>query len=515
MPGNSAGIQLSRRSAMGRGLAVGAVAAAGLSGLSWNTSRDEPVRLTARPVPIAGFAAGSAVLNYNATDLSRSLDIISASRATGIRFDIPWFHVQNRQSTFVWTTVDAVVNAAVSRGFFVLASIVTCPPWAAVNTSGLQWTRPRSAADYAAFCETVAKRYLGKIDAYEIWNEPNGALFFGPAPDAAFYTSMVRAAYPRIKAVDPSVTVLAGAMGSTNTTDSTVDAVEFLTQCYQNSLAGSCDAVSHHPYDWGFAATFADGMRFENAPIRQMIKMHALMKRNGDGAKKLWATEYGAPTVGAVTQEQQNNLLFNGLQQWRGVSYAGPMFFYTMRDAATGGSNAENNFGVATSAYAPKTALYGLESLGRAGYPTTDAYSAFMANADPALGAPVGPPYLLSYGWAMECENGTRFVTNHGFISSPTDVATVARRNNVIPLGAFANNMQDMDVQGGFRIFTHPTFGTHAVYGALLTAWTSNMGFPKTDHYTPAGTNNAAVDFEFARITWSPTQGTTVAWYNA
>ena len=449
----------------------------------------------------------------NATDLSRTFDIAVAGRAGGVRFDIPWYFIQPNQNTFNWTVMDGLVNAANSRGLFILGSIASCPPWAAVNTSGLPWTRPRSAADYATFCDVVARRYKGKIDAYEIWNEPNGGLFFNPAPDPAYYTSMVRAAYPRIKAVDSTVSVVAGALAQTGNTQSTIAAVDFLTAMYQNGLAGSCDAVSFHPYDWGFQSTFADGMPYENSPMRQMISIRSLMKANGDGAKKLWATEFGVPTVGPVTQDQQNRVVVGSLQQWQEVSYAGPMFIYTMRDKTTGSSNAEDVFGVATSAYAPKTALYGLEGLARAGFPKRQEFQIFTANADPALGPSIGPVYRLSYGWAHECENGTRFATNHGFISSPTAIATIARRWNLLPLGPLTNGMQDMDTTAGFRVYTRPDLGTHAVYGAILTAWTPNMGFPRTDQYTPQGTNGAAVDFERARITWQPNVGTTVTWY--
>ena len=57
-----------------------------------------------------------------------------------------------------------------------------------------------------------------------------------------------------------------------------------------------------------------------------MIDIHSLMKANGDGAKKLWITECGTPTVGAVSHEQQNALMTQNMRQWRGVPFGGPMF---------------------------------------------------------------------------------------------------------------------------------------------------------------------------------------------
>ena len=195
---------------------------------------------------------------------------------------------------------------------------------------------------------------------------------------------MVKAAYPKIKAVDSGITVVVGALGATATADGQIDATSFMTSMYQNGVKGFSDAMSFHPYD--FSAPFASGVLYDNAPIRQMIDMHALMKANGEGAKKIWPTEYGAPTVGSITQDKQNDLIFNSLQQWREVSYAGPMFVYTMRDAKTGSANTEGNFGLVTFANAPKKALYGLASLVRAGFPKRQQRTVFEANADPHWG---------------------------------------------------------------------------------------------------------------------------------
>ena len=48
----------------------------------------------------------------------------------------------------------------------------------------------------------VATRYKGKVSAYEVWNEPNGKVFWDPEPDAAQYTELLKAAYPAIKAAE-------------------------------------------------------------------------------------------------------------------------------------------------------------------------------------------------------------------------------------------------------------------------------------------------------------------------
>jgi hypothetical protein len=75
---------------------------------------------------------------------------------------------------------------------------------------------PANMADWDAFCTAVAMRYLGKIQYYEVWNEPNyqnnGATITG----SNFYFSgtfaklaeMVRRASQAIKAVDPAAKII-------------------------------------------------------------------------------------------------------------------------------------------------------------------------------------------------------------------------------------------------------------------------------------------------------------------
>ena len=72
--------------------------------------------------------------------------------------------------------------------------------------------------------------------------------FWLPAPNAARYTALVRAAYGRMKAIDPSITVLAGATSPASDDGPDIDPRTFLRQVYANGGGGSFDAWSHHPY---------------------------------------------------------------------------------------------------------------------------------------------------------------------------------------------------------------------------------------------------------------------------
>lgn len=55
------------------------------------------------------------------------------------------------------------------------------------------------------------------------------------------------------------------------------------------------------------------------------------MVANGDGNKKIWATEYGRP-AGIVSEANQAAYIGDFLRAWRDLDYAGAAFIHTFRD---------------------------------------------------------------------------------------------------------------------------------------------------------------------------------------
>jgi hypothetical protein len=73
------------------------------------------------------------------------------------------------------------------------------------------------------------------------------------------------------------------------------------------------------------------------------------MVANGDGAKQIWETEFGAPTgtsSSSVTEAAQAQMITDAYAKLKGVSWAGPLFVYSYRDNGTDLTNREDNFGL-------------------------------------------------------------------------------------------------------------------------------------------------------------------------
>lgn len=310
-----------------------------------------------------GFAAGGNLHNLAPAELDRYLDGVRAAHAGWVRVDVNWSVIQYRgRDTYNWEPFDRVVNGITSRGMHVLAGILYTPPWARPPGTPAT-TPPTSLADYAAFARVVARRYapLG-VHAYEIWNEPNIPDFWSPRPDPARYTQLLRLAYAAVKSVDPSATVLSGGLSPHGffgqVDEGGMNPLTFLERMYAAGARGSFDALAWHPFNFPWGLGFARWSAWSQL-TRTTPSARSVLRAHGDGAKKIWATEFGFPTGNTsreVSEAKQARLLEKSLHDLVGRSWAGPAFVYSYRDSGTNDRDVLDNFGVVRYDYSPKPA---------------------------------------------------------------------------------------------------------------------------------------------------------------
>jgi hypothetical protein len=299
------------------------------------------------------MAAGGAIQNLSSSDLARYLDGVAAAHSGWIRIDINWEQIQaGGPSSYDWAPYDAVVSAARARGLNVLGTILYTPGWARPSGTNGSYA-PTNLNDYATFAATAAAHFapLG-LHTYEVWNEPNIVNFWAPGPDPARYTQMLQLAYTAIRNADPSAFVISaglspyGAYGQGDAQH--LNPVSFLERMYANGAAGSFDAVGWHPYNYPYGLGYANWSAWSQMSATSP-SARSLMTANGDGGKQIWSTEMGAPTGSGSNEESeaaQAQLVTDSYAQLGSWSWAGPAFFYSYRDQATGSSNVEDNFGV-------------------------------------------------------------------------------------------------------------------------------------------------------------------------
>ena len=317
-----------------------------------------------------GIAAGGVIQKESCDALTRDLNDVANAHARWLRIDINWAEIQDGgRSQYDWRRIDRVAKVATAAGLRVLGGIFYTP-W---------WARPRSTtatygpdpSTYATFAAAAARHYsrLG-VHAYEIWNEPNSPAFWTPTPNPAAYTALLKAAYVAIKRADPSATVLTGGTAPEPTGPTSYSPVDFLNGIYAAGGKGFFDAVAHHPYCW----PALPGAKQPWSPWYQMYgtapSLRSVMIANGDGAKKIWATEFGAPTDGPigsfVNAGTQANALTKAYKLFAGYRWAGPLFFFEGRDVGKSVSTNQNFFGLMTYDFSPKPSYAAYASISRA-----------------------------------------------------------------------------------------------------------------------------------------------------
>ncbi|SCX32945.1 Ig-like domain-containing protein [Mycolicibacterium fluoranthenivorans] len=297
---------------------------------------------------------------YSQTDTDKAMGLLKDAGITTIRIMLPWAGIEPADGTYDWAAVDRVVDSAQSNGITVLGVLGTTPDWAAVPGQAQYQGRPADLDAFAEFVTEVATHFQGRVSDYEVWNEPNAGIFWAPAPDAAQYTALLKVAYTAIKGADPDAVVIAASVGAgPEDPGVAINPVTFLAQMYAAGAGGYFDAVSFHPYQ--YALLFSVGEGHAGTPITQAEQMYAVMVANGDGNKKIWATEYGEPTSD-VSETAQAAYIGDFLRTWRTLEFAGPAFLHTFADYPDPDPT-QASFGLFRQDWTPKPAVSTVEQV--------------------------------------------------------------------------------------------------------------------------------------------------------
>jgi len=178
--------------------------------------------------------------SYTTTQLDNARDIFCDI----VRFDLKWDVVETTAGVYDWTTYDTLIDELKSRGlipFAILDYNNTIAPYSATSAMhGIE--NATQQAGFVAFAVAAADRYKDTLMIFEIWNEPNLAAFWAPAPDVDAYCDLVKAVVPAMKAADPYCICVGPAVAFVANTHS------FIQSCGDNGIFDILDACSVHPY---------------------------------------------------------------------------------------------------------------------------------------------------------------------------------------------------------------------------------------------------------------------------
>lgn len=266
----------------------------------------------------------------------RDLKLVKEAGFRWVKQEIPWREVEGHaKGAWHWDIPDRMMDQIDAHGLKVVVRLGSQPAWAS-HTQLPAISPPDNLKDFYDYVYAVASRYQGRIEAYQIWNEPNLAREWGNRPpNPAEYTELLKIGYQAVKAADPQAVVISAGLAPTTRHDAeAMPDIYFVQGMYEAGAAAYFDVLGVHaagyksPPEADPAEVAADlGLtNGDNAPVelrrvysfRHVEDMRAIMVRNGDAAKKVVVLEVGWSVDPrpdspyhwhAVTLEQQDKYL--------------------------------------------------------------------------------------------------------------------------------------------------------------------------------------------------------------
>ena len=192
------------------------------------------------------------------------------ARMHDVDFCLSWDQAEPERGTWVWA--DDKVDLAHHVGVDVLGVLGRTPGWAlGPQSDGKKasggWHYPPDLDAWANYVETVTRHYRGKVDVWEIWNEPYG---FGIG-DGTKYAALAQTAYAAAKRGNPDCTILGLCTHA--------GATAFNRDALAGGAMNACDLVSYHCYTRDGTDAYQRGR-----DVRAVLGL-------ADDGKKVWMSE--------------------------------------------------------------------------------------------------------------------------------------------------------------------------------------------------------------------------------
>lgn len=192
-----------------------------------------------------------------------------------------WADINTAQGVYNWTLLDGYINWASSHGIPVLYEVGHTPTWASHSPTDSicsgnlgSCDRPNQWAYLDTFIAALVSRYRGRIQAYEVWNEPHNNFYWNPANNsAADFVTLTQHIYNGIRTADPAALILSPS-GNFDWMDSTY---------YSTSGAiKTWDIISQHGYP--------SSSQQPESMIAHTQSMQTVMRKYGL-TKPIWTSE--------------------------------------------------------------------------------------------------------------------------------------------------------------------------------------------------------------------------------
>lgn len=226
-----------------------------------------------------GFSQYAAAPNFN-INFPNAAAAMRGAHATVVREMFPWSYIEPTQGTRTWTSYDNLINAYVAQGLSVYAVFEPSnPTWAASGhrivpgsaTKGISVADANNNATnggvgtnaytiwrdrFINFIIEFVNRYKDRVHIWEIGNEENSSVFWGPSASAPlfvdFYNTLRAAILAELGADASNHQIVLGGFARHRSEQGTTDANSYTADEFLRALLdggiGQIDRCAAHPY---------------------------------------------------------------------------------------------------------------------------------------------------------------------------------------------------------------------------------------------------------------------------
>jgi hypothetical protein len=184
-----------------------------------------------------------------------------------------WELIEPEKDVFDFSYYDIYVDHAKKQGLKIIGLLGYSTYY--LNNNLKKYISPENMPSFLHYVEETVRHYKGKVDVWNIWNEPN--ITFWKGKNSEFY-ELTKLAAEKIREIDPDAYIIGGIFWRSPT--------NFIKKMHAADGFKDLDAVAFHPY----AANPSDCMDVYDKFKRILSELNY--------SSPIWITEVGYPTAG-------------------------------------------------------------------------------------------------------------------------------------------------------------------------------------------------------------------------
>lgn len=217
---------------------------------------------------------------------------------------------------------------------------------------------------YVQYCKYVANYFKGRVDVYEVGNEPDLEAFTIRDVSGDEYAKVLKRARDAIKEVDENITVIGGSFCSHRNEHNKEFLTQFSDEVNKNGgWKNYMDYVSYHPYS-------SDGDYSDEVSVMTFLQNFDYVQQQLGTDIPVWITEFGTSTKTSEGREvfsfeQQAADLARTIVAAKSEPMLKYLNIYNFRAKENVDNPREQNFGIVSGDYNAKPAFIALSYLNR------------------------------------------------------------------------------------------------------------------------------------------------------